>query len=157
MKFMDRHCNSLQLKWSIQEARECSGKGKWSEVKWSRSSHLTLCDPMDYSPLGSSIHGIFPARVLERVAISFPKGSSWPRDRTQGSHIVGRHFTIWDTRKGKKERKFLNPHGWAMYFLFLRFRLWQMGFSYRPKKSIDESSWDDPRKLLVGSEDPLLV
>ena len=33
MKLMDGSCNSLQLKWSIQEARECSGKGKWSEVK----------------------------------------------------------------------------------------------------------------------------
>ena len=36
----------------------------------------TLCDPMDCSPPGSSIHGIFQARVLEWVAISFSKGSS---------------------------------------------------------------------------------
>ena len=34
--------------------------------------YLTLCDPMDYSPLGSSVHGIFPARILEWVAISPP-------------------------------------------------------------------------------------
>ena len=38
----------------------------------------TLYDPMDCSPLGSSVHGIFPARVL--VAISFSRGSSQPRD-----------------------------------------------------------------------------
>ena len=38
---------------------------------------LTLCDPMDCSPLGSSIHGIFQARILEWVAISFSRGSSW--------------------------------------------------------------------------------
>ena len=129
-------------------------KVKWSEVT---QSCLTLCNPMDCSPLGSSIHGIFLARVLEQVAISFSRGSSRSKDRTQGSHIVGRHFTIWATREDKKERKFVNPHGWAMYFLFLRFRLWQMGFSYRPKKSMDESSWDDPRKFLAGSRDSLLA
>ena len=43
----------------------------------------TLCDPMDCSLPGSSIHGIFQARVSEWVAISFPRGSSQPRDRTQ--------------------------------------------------------------------------
>ena len=45
-------------------------------------SCLTLCDPMDCSPLGSSVHGIFLARILERVAISFSRGSSRPRDGT---------------------------------------------------------------------------
>ena len=58
-----------------------------------------LCDPMDCSPPGSSVHGIFQARVLEWVAISFSRGSSWPRDRTQVSCIVGRCFTIWATRE----------------------------------------------------------
>ena len=40
----------------------------------------TLCDPMDCSLQGSSIHGIFQARVQEWVAISFSRGSSRPRD-----------------------------------------------------------------------------
>ena len=40
----------------------------------------TLCDPMDCSPKGSSVHGISQARILEWVAISFSRGSSWPRD-----------------------------------------------------------------------------
>ena len=62
-------------------------------------SCLTLCDPMDYSLQGSSVHGIFQARVLEWVAISFSRGSSRPRDRTQVSHIAGRHFTVWATRE----------------------------------------------------------
>ena len=44
-------------------------------------SCLTLCDPMDYSPPGSSVHGILRARILEWVAISFSRGSSWPRDQ----------------------------------------------------------------------------
>ena len=47
---------------------------------------------MDYSLPGSSVHGIFQARVLEWVAIAFFRGSSQPRDRTQVSHIVSRRF-----------------------------------------------------------------
>ena len=53
-------------------------------------SCLTLCDPMDYSLPSSSIHGILQARVLEWVAISFSRGSSWPGDWTQVSCIAGR-------------------------------------------------------------------
>ena len=60
----------------------------------------TLCDPMDYSLTGSSVHGIFKARILEWVAISFSRGSSRPRDRTQVSRIAGRRFTVWATREG---------------------------------------------------------
>ena len=47
----------------------------------------TLCDPTDYSPTGSSLHGIFQARALEWVAISFSRGSSQPRDRTLVSSL----------------------------------------------------------------------
>ena len=54
---------------------------------------------MDYSLPGSSVHGIFQARVLEWVAISFSRGSSRPRDQTQVSRIAGRHFTLWATRE----------------------------------------------------------
>ena len=43
-------------------------------------SCLTLCDPMDYSLTDFSIHGIFQARILEWVAISFSRRSSQPRD-----------------------------------------------------------------------------
>ena len=41
----------------------------------------TLWGPMDCSPPGSSVHGIFQARMLERVAISFSRGFPWPKDR----------------------------------------------------------------------------
>ena len=44
---------------------------------------LTLCNPMDWIPLGFSVHGIFQARILEWVAISYSTGSSWPKDWTQ--------------------------------------------------------------------------
>ena len=60
---------------------------------------LTLCDPMDYSPPGSSVHGILQARILEWVAIPFSRGSSQPRDQTLVSCIAGRFFTIWATRE----------------------------------------------------------
>ena len=43
---------------------------------------LTLCNPMDYSLAGSSVHQILQARILEWVAISFSRGSSWPRTQT---------------------------------------------------------------------------
>ena len=58
-----------------------------------------LCDPMDCSPPGSSVHKIFQARILEWVTISFSKGSSQPRDRTRVSCTAGRFFTNWATRE----------------------------------------------------------
>ena len=61
----------------------------------------TLCNP-HCSLLRSSIHGFFQARVLEWVAISFSRASSWLRDRTWVSCIVGRRFTIWATREVPK-------------------------------------------------------
>ena len=45
-------------------------------------SHFRLCGPMDCSLPGSSVHGIFQVRILKWVAISYSKGSSWPRDWT---------------------------------------------------------------------------
>ena len=59
----------------------------------------TLCDPMDWSLPGSSVHGIFQVRILDWVAISFSRGFSRPRDQTWACHIVDRCFTIWATRK----------------------------------------------------------
>ena len=41
---------------------------------------LTLCDPTDCSPPGSSVHGILQARILEWVVMPSSKGSSQPRD-----------------------------------------------------------------------------
>ena len=67
---------------------------KWSEALVAHSC-LTLCDPMDCSPPGSSVLGIFQARILEWVAISFSRGSSRPRDQTQVSSTAGRFFTDW--------------------------------------------------------------
>ena len=54
----------------------------------SPQSSSTLCDLMDCSPLGSSVHGILQAKILEWVAISSSRGSSRLRDRTPISHIL---------------------------------------------------------------------
>ena len=61
----------------------------------------TLCDPMHCSPPGSSVHGFSQARILEWVAISFSRGSSWPSDRTWVPCTTGRFFTDWVTRRAQ--------------------------------------------------------
>ena len=57
----------------------------------------TVCNPMDCSPPGSSIHGISQTRILEWIVISFSRGSFQSRDWTQVSCIAGRFFTSWAT------------------------------------------------------------
>ena len=82
----------------------------WTQLKWLSSSSNSmstqscpaLYDPMDCSPPASSVQGIFQARIMEWVAISYLRGSSWPRDQTCvscGSCIVGGFFTHWAIRK----------------------------------------------------------
>ena len=68
-------------------------------------SSVTLCGPMDSRPSGSSVRGIFRARILEQVAISNSRGPSWPRNRTQvscvsciGKWILG-HCDTWEAIK----------------------------------------------------------
>ena len=81
-----------------------SGMGLlWANILKSESevaqSCLTLCDPMDCSLPGSSVHGIFQAILLEWIAISFSRGYSQPRYQTRVSCIVDRCFTVWATRE----------------------------------------------------------
>ena len=67
----------------------------WKKWKWKWLSLCpTLCDPMDYSPPSSSVHGILQARILEWVAIPFSRGSSRPRDQTWGLLHCSRFFTF---------------------------------------------------------------
>ena len=79
----------------------------------------TLCDPMDHSLPGFSLYGIFQARILEWVAISFSRRSSRRRDWTQVSRIVGRRFTVRATRKsptdmssGKLQELLMDREAW---------------------------------------------
>ena len=88
----------------------------FSEKKESKVSQLcpTLCNPMDCSSSGaqgSSVHGIFKARVPERVAISFSRGSFWFRDQTRVSHIVGRRFNSWATRESSVSKETASVKG----------------------------------------------
>ena len=67
----------------------------WTELNWcmlGRFICVTLCDPTDCSLTGCSIHGILQARILVWVAISYSRGSSWPRDWTHVSYLscIGR-------------------------------------------------------------------
>ena len=76
-------------------------------------SCLTLCNPMPCSSSGSSVDGILQVRILEWVAISFPRGSSWPRDWTHVSCIAGRFFTVWAT--GKVPQSYTKKVSWSMW------------------------------------------
>ena len=57
-----------------------------------------LCDPMDYSPTGSSVHGNLKARILEWVVISFSRGSSWPKDWTRIGRPILYHWATWEAQ-----------------------------------------------------------
>ena len=90
---------------------------------------IPLCDPMDCSPPGASVHGILQARILESVAILFSRGSSWPRDWTWAFCIAGTlDMPIW--------KVFFNlcipplegelPRGNLCWFLYFRFCVVQL-------------------------------
>ena len=104
---------------------------KWGESE-SEVAQLcpTLCDPMDCSLSGSSVHGIFQARILEWVAISFSRRSSQLRDWTRVSCIVGRHCTVWATIK------------WGGFFQFVVINIsvrrshWKWGLKTKEKPAV---------------------
>ena len=73
--------------------KKCSKCEKWKVKMLVTQWCPTFCDPMDYSPPGSSICGILQARILEWVVIPFSR--NW----TQVSCIAGRFFTVWATRE----------------------------------------------------------
>ena len=90
--------------------------------KGAQSLNLAWIFVDSVSPPDSSVNGIFQARVLEWIAISFSTGSSQPRDQTRVSHTASRHFTIWAKGRDKnlqhmwlvkvaKSCPTLQPHG----------------------------------------------
>ena len=98
-----------KIEWGKQKRRKrktpsYGNQGCWLLTK----SYLTLLWSMDYRLQGSSVHGMFQARILEWVAISYSRGSSWPRDWIHFS-CIGRHVLYhWAMRKalGIKLAKF---------------------------------------------------
>ena len=99
-------CSVYHVSWLFHSQNSCLAK----KVKVKSLSHVQLLGTprtvayLLLHPPCSSVHGIFQARVPEWVAISFSRGSSWPRDRTQVSRTVGRHITIWATREILRKR-----------------------------------------------------
>ena len=104
--WLDTYVTSIS--WLLTTAVNIS---EWSEVI---QSCPTLCNPMGCSLPGSSVHGIFQARILEWVAISFCRESSWSRGRTWVSHIVGRRFTIWATRQAHRNT-YIFSNSWIIW------------------------------------------
>ena len=84
----------------------------WKCPKVKSLSCPTLCDPMDCSLPGSSVHGIFQAIILEWVAISFSRASSQPRDQTHVSCSVGRRFYYLSHQGG-----LVLPHKYSQFYL----------------------------------------
>ena len=82
---------------------------------------LTLWDSMDCRLTGSSVHGIFRARILEWVAISSPRGSSWPRDQTWVSCVscISRWILyLWATREGLPQQRKFEPYEMSIFHYF---------------------------------------
>ena len=80
---------------------------------------FTLCDPMDCSLPGSSVHGIFQARILGWIGISFFRLSSQTRDQTWVSCIRGGDFTVWASREAPFMMKYLIIWTFSFHFALI--------------------------------------
>ena len=104
----------------------------------------TLCERVDYSLLGSSVHGTFQARVLEWVTMSFSRGSSWPKDRTCISCIsctarwILDHWATWEDHCCRRQILKSACQQWWLFLAALR-QSWYLA---------SPSTWWD-QKLLV--------
>ena len=93
----------------LENSMECVGsmgslRNHWVTFTFTFKGNCCCCvwlfyDPMDCSPLGFPVCGIYQARILEQVAISFSGGSSWPRDQPFVSCICKWILYCWDTRE----------------------------------------------------------
>ena len=105
----------------------------------------TLCNPMDCSLPGFSVHGILQARTLEWVAVYFSRGFSKPRDWTQVSCLAGRLFTISATREAR-----VYLYTWSTYVVIILNQvlfcvLWKLSV-YTILWSTSLCPWDFPGK-----------
>ena len=99
-RFTNKDCVANEWRWCVEASIRTCRKERCCLVA---KSCPTVCDPMDYSPPGSSVHGIFQARMLECIAIPFSRGSFCFRD---GTHIscIGRWVPYsWATREALQE------------------------------------------------------
>ena len=87
-------------------------------------SCLTLCDPMDCSPPGSSVHGDSLGENTGVGAMASSRGSSQPRDQTQVSHISGGFFTMWATREAHEVAQIHHQKGILMQLSYQLLSAW---------------------------------
>ena len=104
----------------------------------------TLCYPMDCSPTGPSVQGIFQARLLEWIAISFSRGSSKPRDRTWVSCIAGTLFTVWATRKAQSR---------ILKYAFFHTVHFHSNLRYADNNTLMAESEEELKRLLMKVKD----
>ena len=87
---------------------------KWLSPWWHTRSIAQLCltlwGPVDCGLSDSSVHGVLQSGMLQWIAISFLRGSSWPRDWSQVSCIAGRFFTIWATSEAQNLALIIKPN-----------------------------------------------
>ena len=117
----------FSLPWDIKNLNFMKS---WDQVKM-LVIHLcpTLCNPMDWSPPGSSVHGILQAGILEWVAMPSSRGSFGPRDWTQVSCIAGRFFTTQPPEKMRRGvQSQLKDSGFKSQCELHSFIKWPMGF-----------------------------
>ena len=100
------YCHILRENSQLDRDQIFKGRGH-NELKLIDELCPTLCDPMDCSLPGASVHEILQAGKLEWVAMPFSRESSWPKDQTLASYIAGRFFTIWATRGAPPPQDFL--------------------------------------------------
>ena len=124
-------------------ALEARSVNHWTTRKWSRSVVSDFLCPMDCSLPGSSIHGIFQARVLEWGAISFSRGSSWLRDWTWVSHTVGRRLTVWAIRD-------LGPQEKSLYFIIFKYLLFSLCLAFFHLQEDHTTTFFDLSILTLG-------
>ena len=112
---MTRWCGRDRAKIETRSREWAWGHGEKERVGWAERVALTymnvkvlvtqsswiLCDPIDCSPPGSSVHGILQARILECTAIAFSRGSSWPRDWTCNLLHCRQILYHWATREAR--------------------------------------------------------
>ena len=106
----------------------------------------TLCDTMDCSLPGSSVHGILQARILEWIAMLSARGPSWPRDWTPVSCTAGRFFTTEPQGKPSKDcNRHLGLHSWKCLFGYPEHPFpvddMMLEFLHLWKKNLVETAW----------------
>ena len=153
-------------------ATDWVGEDSWASGIWCvcvlvTQSCLTFCNPIAYQT--TVLYEILQARILEWVAIPFSRGSSWPRDWTLVSCIVGTFFTVWATGEvplflylteilDGSEKSFRVRKIWVtfpvfclfliagitlnklLYFLILHFLIYQMGFCEKLNREVNDAN-----------------